>query len=100
MSLSGRFPNESQRRELMELAQKADVNAHAVHRAITNIQAAMRGKLVRIRMKRIARVIREREEIAGFFEPDISEDDIFFNKLVKQIYEREGAFETPDVPSE
>ena len=60
----------------------------------------MRGKLVRERMKKIKQLLRHREEMSGVFDATISESAFFFNSRVKEVYDREGAFDTPEVTSD
>mmetsp|Transcript_32271 Transcript_32271/g.42744 ORF Transcript_32271/g.42744 Transcript_32271/m.42744 type:complete len:150 (+) Transcript_32271:248-697(+) len=57
----------------------------------------MRGKLVRSRMKKIRQLLRNRDEMSGVFDNTIDETAFFFNSRVKEVYNREGAFDTPAV---
>ena len=60
----------------------------------------MRGKLVRQRMKKIKQLLRHREEMSGVFDSTINDSAFFFNSRVKEVYDREGAFDTPAVTTD
>lgn len=46
-------------------------------------------------MNKIRQLMRQREEMTGAFDATIEESSFFFNKRVSEVYEREGAFDTP-----
>ena len=67
-----------------------------VLKAIIRIQAAIRGKLVRMKFARFKRIIAGKpEELGGIFDEEITENAFLFNPRVIEIYEREGRFDKP-----
>ena len=50
-------------------------------------------------MKQIKNMLKESQE-AGEFDDTITEADLLFNQRVKQVYQREGPFQIPDLPRE
>ena len=50
-------------------------------------------------MKQIKNMLKESQE-AGEFDDTITEADLLFNQRVKQVYQREGPFQIPDLPQE
>lgn len=55
----------------------------------------MRGKLVRMRMRKIRQFVSQQDEMTGVFDPKITDEDFLFNEKVKEVYESKGPFETP-----
>ena len=65
--------------------------------AIVKIQATMRGRLVRLRLEKIRNILKQRDDQTGEFDARIDESAFFFNKRVKEVYDREGPFQIPDM---
>ena len=67
-----------------------------VLQAIIRIQAAIRGKLVRMKFARFRRIIGGKsKEFGGIFDEGITENAFLFNPRVIEVYEREGRFDKP-----
>ena len=52
----------------------------------------MRGKIVRMRTKRIKELLENQEELGGTFDMTIGDKAFLFNERVRQVFEREGPY--------
>ncbi len=81
----------------MQLCVSKGKQSNSMMSAIVRIQATMRGRLVRMRLEKIRNILRQRDDQTGEFDSSINENAFFFNKRVKEVYDREGPFQIPDM---
>ena len=65
--------------------------------AIIKVQAAWRGYKLRKQLDALNQALIAQPE-EGTFDEKIEEIDFFFNKKVKEVYDRLGPFKVPDLP--
>ena len=73
-------------------------NLSNVNKHIVTIQAGVRGWLVRRKMEQLKSLLMERSlQESGCFDEQIPDEAFLFNPKVKQVYERIGPFQIPDL---
>ena len=73
-------------------------NVEQIIKKIVKIQAVMRAKLVRIKIRKLKRKLERKEETGGVFDNSITIEDFLFNDNVREFYTRYGSFVAPATP--
>ena len=94
-----KLPNQTQALLVLKLAKmNGSGSVDEIIQKVVKIQAVMRAKLVRIKIRKLKRKLERKEETGGVFDNSITKEDFLFNDTVREAYNRHGSYTAPATP--